>query len=77
MNELKCEYCNKLFTRKSNLKYHLDENVCKKEKGDYTCMHCGKQFTRKNSMHRHIKHYCKLYPNDKELGEQIRKLYEP
>ena len=24
-----------------------------------------------------IKHYCKLYPNDKELGEQIRKLYEP
>ncbi len=24
-----------------------------------------------------IKHYCELYPNDKELGEQIRKLYEP
>ncbi len=23
-----------------------------------------------------IKHYCELYPNDKELGEQIRKLYE-
>jgi len=22
-----------------------------------------------------IKHYCELYPNDKELGEQIRKLY--
>lgn len=53
-----CPVCKKNFTRKINLKSHLDSHNGLKP---FACCECGKAFTRKNDMVRHQKIHSRLY----------------
>ena len=71
--EIKCNLCNKYFTEKRSLKYHLDNNVCKNKElvatGEYACIKCGKIFGHKNNMYRHMKHSCSVIKEQKKNDE--------
>jgi len=58
MPKPKCENCNKEFTKKAQLSYHIKHKSCKIR--DYKCKYCDKGFTTDNSMYRHMKHSCKI-----------------
>ena len=51
MTDLVCEKCNKLFTRKENLIYHVNMQVCLKH---HECKYCGKVYKTLRGMDRHI-----------------------
>lgn len=42
-----CEKCQKTFTNKRNLKYHIDKKVCENKN---ICTHCQKSFTHKKNL---------------------------
>jgi len=50
-----CPSCNKIFTRKSALDYHVNHNVCLKS-NNKICPECGKKFSTVQMCHYHIKH---------------------
>ena len=68
LKQLKCEYCNKLFSRKFTLERHLDDN-CKVKKGqkDITTINNGKIKIMEEQMN-------KLIEENKELKNDINKL---
>lgn len=73
-----CGDCNKMFTRKANLEYHVEKNACKKQ--DYECKLCGIGFTTKTSMYRHIRISCKVKKEDdiekNSIYEKLIKIQE-
>lgn len=52
---LKCHLCNKSFSRKSTLDYHMVNNVCKKP-DNKVCPKCQKHFSTKQMCQYHISH---------------------
>jgi hypothetical protein len=52
-DELKCNLCEKKFTRKENLLYHENNIICKKEKKNYECINCDKKFSQKSHFDNH------------------------
>ena len=60
-----CQSCSKAFGHKSNLLYHIQQNVCNKEttanaKPDatHTCPSCSKVFNAKRGLDYHINRFC-------------------
>lgn len=68
--KFECDKCNKVFSQKNNLKYHIEHNACKEYK--YFCKHCNKGFTADGNMYRHMKHSCKV---KKQKDEEREKIY--
>lgn len=66
-----CEKCEKQFTTKQSLTYHIDKKACKMI--NYHCKYCGNGFTLENSMYRHIKHVCKV---KKQQDDEKNQIYE-
>jgi hypothetical protein len=56
-DKFKCNQCNKLFTTKIKLNYHIDNGVCTKNKNIiYICDLCNKNFTSNYGVQYHKKH---------------------
>lgn len=73
MGGFACEKCGAIFSRRRNLEYHINNNVCKEKQ--YSCKHCDKKFSTRSTMYRHIKDNCKtVKAKDKENGEIYEKL---
>lgn len=51
----KCSSCDKVFTRKQMLQYHVDHNVCSKE-NKFECPKCNRIFARKSNLQYHVDH---------------------
>ena len=56
-----CEYCNKSFSQKSNLRKHLQNH-----NRLYACKHCGKRFHSLTNRAKHILRHVLERPNEKE-----------
>jgi Zinc finger, C2H2 type len=82
-HDLKCLYCDKLFTRKDNLGRHMT-HFCKNKTEDntismieenkenaYKCNYCDYIFTRKDSLKKHILSRCKIKKDQDNLKEQL------
>ena len=65
-SELKCQYCNKIFTRRSSLHNHINKRTkgclkieeelkCKIEQDKVPCVFCKKVFTNKYTLEAHMK----------------------
>jgi hypothetical protein len=73
-----CVKCNKTFTTKASLQYHILNNSCKIMK--VKCDNCNKKFTTKASMQRHVKKSCKnkgcyiTIADKQQIYEQLLKL---
>lgn len=76
MSDFVCGNCNKGFSRKRNLDYHVKKNACKQN--TFFCKHCNSGFTTKSSMYRHVQKHCrekKKNEKDKEgIYERLLKL---
>ncbi len=75
MDKWICSDCDKKFTCKRNLDYHISNKACKK----YThyCKFCDKGFTSEISMNRHVKEVCPVKKkNDDEKNEIYEKLIQ-
>jgi hypothetical protein len=77
IDQFKCNCCNKTFTRKESLEYHMNNKVCigkkyvvDKEKGDFSCKYCGKTFKASSNMYRHVNHTCKVRKHE-ENGKEL------
>ena len=64
-----CTKCNMEFIQNVHLKYHIDNNSCKKK--SYNCKFCNKGFTTNNSMYRHSKHSCKIKKEEYTKRDEI------
>ena len=64
----KCPKCDKVFNRKSNYEYHVNEKKkpCTKDKG-YICKKCGNEYEREISLKIHKKRYC----NKKKVNNSV------
>ena len=77
---LKCNKCNKNFSIKSGLDYHIKNNACKNTK--FECELCDKKFTTMASMKRHKKSNCKKkdqyisIAENQQINDQILQLQE-
>lgn len=58
MSEHTCNSCEKNFTSKHGLEYHLANNACKIN--NYMCKFCQKGFTTETNMYRHVRTSCKI-----------------
>lgn len=50
-----CPLCSSTFTRKANLQYHIDNQVCQKVT-HLNCPHCNKELTTKQNQQYHVTH---------------------
>jgi len=85
MTKLTCDNCNKSFTSKHSLDYHMTKNVCTKTTKKFKCQYCNNSFSFESSLSRHINHTCKerdiiedLEDNsiDSEKNELLKKFAE-
>ena len=53
--EIKCNYCEQKFKRKSNMVRHIENVHNESEKRNNTCPRCDSKFSRKDALKRHIK----------------------
>jgi hypothetical protein len=60
-----CDECNKVFKRKANMNYHLDNNICCGKK--YSCARCHASFTTQSNLCRHNRTGCKV--NNDEIND--------
>jgi len=74
----KCDKCEKIFTTKKCLIYHVNNNVCDKKL--YSCRLCNRGFTTETSMYRHIRYSCGVKRQDDieryNIYERLIKLEE-
>lgn len=68
MNVFKCNECDKIFTTKQNMDYHIGRRVCQKPK-ENICQYCDKEFAHKSGLYRHRKD-CK-YKADNSFGDEV------
>jgi len=63
-----CIDCNKEFTSKKGLKYHVENKVCKVTKIEINCLFCNKKYYNKNIFLKHLnkKHKKKINVNNIE-----------
>ena len=80
--EFTCEFCNSLFSRKSNLINHQKTakfclSIQGKENNSFLCNFCNKKLTTKNALNTHIQS-CKnkIENNPEELLKEIEELKE-
>lgn len=52
MSDFVCDNCDKTFTTKQSMMYHVRQEVCKKDNGN-ACKFCGKQYAHKSGVYRH------------------------
>jgi DNA-directed RNA polymerase subunit RPC12/RpoP len=76
-NEVKCEYCDKVFSTLSNLNYHKKTakfciSIQQNKKTEYKCEHCNKEFSEKRYLNQHNLR-CK---SKKESDNKDNKLLE-
>jgi hypothetical protein len=71
MTSYTCDKCDKIFTRKDSLKYHIENNACKNY--TYFCKFCDKGFTNETNMYRHMRDACKV---KKEKDIEKDKIYD-
>jgi hypothetical protein len=84
MNPYTCDVCQRTFTRKQNLDYHVAKNVCvlapdnvEISQTNTKCKFCGKTFTTPTNMYRHVNHTCKIKKKeDKKRDEIYERLVE-
>ena len=78
MGKFICNECDKSFTRRTNLDYHTNNNICRVK--NYECMYCESQYTTKTSMYRHMRQNCKIKKREDikrdEIYERLLKLEE-
>lgn len=65
----KCHDCDKTFTTKQSLQYHITKRACKDL--DYHCKYCNKRFASESSMYRHIRTVCVVKKENDEEKESI------
>jgi hypothetical protein len=88
---MECEFCNKIFTTKSNLKVHQSKTKScliiqnKNPEKIYNCLYCNKIFTIKDTLDRHIASHLtdpifiklqKLEEEKKHLEESLKNALE-
>ena len=78
MHSLKCECCDKFFSKKSNLVRHMmrkENSYEKKEtaKRPENCPHCGKLFGSKESATTHVKNVHGEIPSCSICNRNLRK----
>jgi hypothetical protein len=87
MTNFQCTVCDKVFTRKTNLNYHENNNVCRpkpiideneenneeEENNDkvYKCSFCSKIFNSATNMYRHMKYSCKIKKKEDNDRDKI------
>ena len=64
MVSLTCELCNKIFKRKENLLYHLDNKVCITI---HNCEYCNKEYKTYRGMKRHILNKHQVTPKSSQI----------
>ena len=76
-NEIKCEFCDKIFTTKSNLIYHQkNTRSCLEKQGKkkkYICNFCERQLSTNDRLLSHL-NKCKEKIKIKELELKIKEL---
>lgn len=73
MTSYSCPNCDRVFTQKDNLEYHISKNACKQ----YThfCKFCEKGFTTETSMYRHIRTACNVkFNKDNEIHKELNNI---
>jgi hypothetical protein len=70
-----CRKCDKNFTRKDTLEYHIKNNSCKYNQ-KIKCTYCCKLFTTTQSMERHVLTMCKNKIDIYERQEMCEKIME-
>ena len=75
MNEFSCDKCNKVFSSKQNMTYHVDRKVCDRM-GKYVCCYCDKELSSSYSLYRHKKNSCKMKGVKKEETDQSTDEFE-
>lgn len=74
-----CDKCDKNFTRRESLDYHMKNKVCVGKTYNYdvcdeknfACKFCNRRFTKATSMYRHTNHFCKIKKADTKNKEDI------
>src|ERR1700722_19792932 len=70
-----CENCGKVFKRKNNLEYHVNNSVCIAK--EHICIYCNSRFTTKTAMYNHIRNVCKMKKQSEiEKNEIYERLIE-
>lgn len=71
-----CQDCDKSFTRKTGLNYHIQHKACKDK--THKCKYCDATFTSKSTMYRHMRLVCKMKAiksiSTKEICDRLTKL---
>ena len=67
-----CDNCGKIFTDRRNYNYHIDRNVCEKEK-KYKCLICEMSYKHKNSLKRHLLKYHSINKDETDNYIKIKK----
>lgn len=69
MSNFICNKCNREFSQKKGLDYHVNNNACKQY--SFFCKHCNDGFTTRSSMYRHIQKFCKVKKKNEKDKEDI------